>query len=699
MTLKTLLLASLASLFVASAAWAVPSQLAHQGRLLDTEGVALAGEHALTFALFDAETEGNEVWSETITVNIVGGFYSVVLGADEGANPLDDMVLSNPPLWLELSVDDGEPLLPRHELLSVPYAVLAGTATNVEGGYVDASEVAVDGTTVIDASGNWVGPTPAVDWTDLSGVPSGLLDGQDADTLAALSCADEGIARYDLGSGLWVCGADAVLTPSDVLGFVDGATLAVGAGSTMNGSTLATLADLTWSSLTGVPLDLADGDADTLAGLSCANGDVAKFNLGTGLWDCGTDLVLSSTEVLGFVDGTTLDFGVGSTVNGVTIATVADLDWSVLTSVPVGFLDGDDADTLAVLGPTCAEGDRAAWDSTLTAWVCAPEEVGLERLDTSAAAGGQVLTFDGTSVGWEDPTTTTNPPCTLTAINETAGGALLDCGGAPLRLHVRAEFMQLSRGASHSCGITSGGITICWGSSTNGQTTPPPNATFTQLSVGASHTCGVESSGAVQCWGADNYGESSPPAGSFTQVDAGNLHTCGVDSAGAVQCWGYDYYGESTPPSGTFSQVSAGQNHTCGVDGTGSIQCWGYDNYGQSSPPAGSFTQVTAGASHTCAINAGGSIECWGVDDGSIIDYGQVTSPPGGAFTQVSAGEYHNCGIDSTGSAQCWGQNNFGQSSPLAGTFTQVSAGDQETCGILQTIGTVTCWGRGSSTP
>ena len=71
---------------------------------------------------------------------MVGGFYSVVVGADEDDNPLDDLV---PPLWLELRVDDGAPLEPRHKLLSVPYAVLAGTAENVEGGFVERGELPV----------------------------------------------------------------------------------------------------------------------------------------------------------------------------------------------------------------------------------------------------------------------------------------------------------------------------------------------------------------------------------------------------------------------------------------------------------------------------------------------------------------------------------------------------------------------------
>jgi len=42
-----------------------------------------------------------------------------------------------------------------------------------------------------------------------------------------------------------------------------------------------------WSGLSGVPTDIADGDDDTLAGLSCDNGQIAEWN-GTA-WVCGDD--------------------------------------------------------------------------------------------------------------------------------------------------------------------------------------------------------------------------------------------------------------------------------------------------------------------------------------------------------------------------------------------------------------------------
>ncbi len=597
---KLTLLLTAATVVAASTAWAVPMQLAHQGRLLDADSVPLDGSHTLGFALYDAELDGTVIWSEDVEALMTGGFYSVVLGVDEADNPLDDLVLGGGPLWLELRVDSGEPLEPRHQLLSVPYAVMAGTATNVEGGYVDATEVAIDGDLVIDGDGNWVGPTPSVDWADLSGVPEAL---------------------------------------------------------------------------------------DTLGGLSCSDGGVAKFDGDAGLWACATDLVLTTADVLAIVAGSTLDLGIGSSVDGGVIATLDDLDWSMLTGIPAGLADEEDADTLAALGLVCADGDRAAWDSVLGDWVCASEEVALDRLDTAVASGGQVLTFDGTNVAWEDPASTTSPPCTLTTLNEPSSYAEVACGATAVFLRTWMSFTQVSGGFDHSCGIDSTGAVQCWGYNNHGQSTPPSD-TFTQVSAGWHHTCGIDSSGSVQCWGSDIYGQSTPLAGTFAQVSGGQSHTCGIDSSGSVQCWGHDYYGQSTPPSGTFTQVSGGQYHTCGIDSTGSVQCWGRDDYGESTPPAGTFTQVSAGYRYTCGIDSSGSVQCWGYDN-----YGQST-PPSGTFTQVSAGGEHTCGIDSTGSVQCWGYDAYGQATPPAGTFTQISASSSHTCGLRQTVGPVACWGH-----
>ena len=147
-------------------AHAIPTQLGHQGRLLDADGLSLEGLHTLEFQLYDALEDGTVLWSEVYDVELQNGYYSLILGADELGNPLEDTVLAEDTLYLELTIDEDEELSPRQALNAVPYARLASTATNVSGGIVDASELRVGGMVVVDGSGDWVSSTPSVDWSE-----------------------------------------------------------------------------------------------------------------------------------------------------------------------------------------------------------------------------------------------------------------------------------------------------------------------------------------------------------------------------------------------------------------------------------------------------------------------------------------------------------------------------------------------------
>ena len=166
----------------AASAFAAPTQLGHQGRLLDEDGIPLEGLHSLEFQIYDSIEDGTVLWSEIHDVELINGYYSLVLGADELDNPLEDSLFEEDELYLELTVDDDEELEPRQALNAVPYARIAGQATNVKGGVVDASEIRVGGSTVVDSSGTWVSSTPAVDWSELTGIPADFADGEDANT-------------------------------------------------------------------------------------------------------------------------------------------------------------------------------------------------------------------------------------------------------------------------------------------------------------------------------------------------------------------------------------------------------------------------------------------------------------------------------------------------------------------------------------
>jgi alpha-tubulin suppressor-like RCC1 family protein len=71
---------------------------------------------------------------------------------------------------------------------------------------------------------------------------------------------------------------------------------------------------------------------------------------------------------------------------------------------------------------------------------------------------------------------------------------------------------------------------------------------YVQISSGSQHTCGLENFGTVGCWGDDTHGQATPPTGSFIQVSAGGWHSCAIDGLAAIHCWGDDTYGQSTPP-------------------------------------------------------------------------------------------------------------------------------------------------------
>jgi hypothetical protein len=166
-------------------AFSAPTQVTQQGRLVDDLGDGLTGSHSIEFTLFSDDAGTTAVWSESHTLTLDAGYYSVVLGADS-SNVLDSAVLSAEPLYLGMSVDAGALMQPLLEVTSAPYAVMADTTTNLDGGYADASALYIDGTMVIDGNGDWIGST---------------LPG----TLAALGCTDGQGATWTAVSSEWVC--------------------------------------------------------------------------------------------------------------------------------------------------------------------------------------------------------------------------------------------------------------------------------------------------------------------------------------------------------------------------------------------------------------------------------------------------------------------------------------------------------------
>lgn len=126
-----------------AAALAGPSNLVHQGRALDAMGVPLNATLPIHVALYD--TLDQEVYATSPTVTLQDGYYVVQLvGVPESA-------FATP---LEIGVTVGGMDEFREPLDAVPFAA---HATSLSGGAVNATEIRVNDTLVINSSGTFVG--------------------------------------------------------------------------------------------------------------------------------------------------------------------------------------------------------------------------------------------------------------------------------------------------------------------------------------------------------------------------------------------------------------------------------------------------------------------------------------------------------------------------------------------------------------
>lgn len=111
-------------LFVISlgASAAIPPLFSYQGLLTDTQGLPLTGPVSLKISLYDAAEDGQLLFSETHdVVQLAQGVFSIhVGGATVGGIPLS--ALTDPEVYLGISVNNDPELHPRTRLVMVPYA-------------------------------------------------------------------------------------------------------------------------------------------------------------------------------------------------------------------------------------------------------------------------------------------------------------------------------------------------------------------------------------------------------------------------------------------------------------------------------------------------------------------------------------------------------------------------------------------------
>ncbi len=334
-------------------------------------------------------------------------------------------------------------------------------------------------------------------------------------------------------------------------------------------------------------------------------------------------------------------------------------------------------------------------------------------------------------------------------------------------------------GAFGACADDTSGAVRCWGNDSEGQlgrgtsgtiSTTPVVASITNvanrsgaLAGGPDGFCAVDTADTLRCWGdgksflfadGDVTARTTPTAvatGISSVTVGGDFLTgtlCAVRIDGGLRCWGTtSSFGDSAgtgnaysgsaatpvagPPLPAGSTVSLSEwfpaGFGCGV-ASGTVRCWGDNTSGQlgdgtttsriaPAPVTGlsGATQVSTGAEHACAVLADGSVRCWGRggtgatgDPDGINRSTPITVPSlGGTAVAVAASASSTCALLSVGTVRCWGAGSSGQlgngtntglqTSPvtvdeLTGV-TQLTAGVEHFCAVAG--GLVRCWGFG----
>ncbi|MFC1683359.1 hypothetical protein ACFL0G_04050 [Candidatus Zixiibacteriota bacterium] len=178
----------------------VPNELNYQGYLADAaDSSAITATLEMTFRLFDSETKGVELWTETHpAVEVQGGLFQALLGS---VTPFPDGLFDSSEMWLQTEVGT-EVLSPRKPMVSVAYSHRTNSA-----------EMLLDNT-LTDLDDRWVNEA------DLD-----HLDAADGDPASAVHVDDAGKVGI---------GTSTPLTELDVNGSVN-ATTYYGDGSNLTG--------------------------------------------------------------------------------------------------------------------------------------------------------------------------------------------------------------------------------------------------------------------------------------------------------------------------------------------------------------------------------------------------------------------------------------------------------------------------------
>ncbi len=335
-------------------------------------------------------------------------------------------------------------------------------------------------------------------WAALTDVPAGFADGIDDDTqYMALeggglelsdgqfslltSCEDGQLLKWNSGLQAWYC-ADDMDTPEigDIEGVVAGAGLLGGAAS--GTATLSVNTEFVQQRVKGTCTGggigaigedgqvVCNADNDTLAGLTCTDGQVLKFSTLTLSWTCADDMfgtgditaVVAGTGLLGGAQSGSAELSVDPTVFQRRVSGTC-ATGGIRAISDTGAVTCDvDADTLA--GLSCPSGQTAKWNGT--SWAC-----GADKGIVSAVHASGPISNLATTTGWTFlPSFSSTNPTTAT-VTVTSGQQIM-----------ATATVAIGTGANAAQSLS---LALCVQPSAGGSLTVPNNNYLEGLKLGA----------------------------------------------------------------------------------------------------------------------------------------------------------------------------------------------------------------------
>ena len=107
----------------------IPHKMNYQGYLTNAAGVPINGTVQMVFSIYNVSSGGTPLWTETHSVTVSQGVYSVILGEGSTPNPIN--LPFDTTYYLGVQVGADPEMTPRKILTSVGYAFRALTVESI----------------------------------------------------------------------------------------------------------------------------------------------------------------------------------------------------------------------------------------------------------------------------------------------------------------------------------------------------------------------------------------------------------------------------------------------------------------------------------------------------------------------------------------------------------------------------------------